>query len=136
VYQGIVHIHDTIFLTNSAEKVSLSGNKVLFGNYLNFSLQFPAGHMQLTSTGRQTLNSTRVATKLGPGRHGECQLSFALLFSSIQALSAKRTFSNFRSNSRRGIWNSVFRSAVLAPGLTGRAAVIQIVLTVGVFVQW
>ena len=72
-----------------------------------FSLQFPAGDMQLTWTGRYSLSSTPVATKLGPVRRGECQLSFALFFNSIGAFSAKRTISNFRSNSRRATWKEL-----------------------------
>jgi hypothetical protein len=59
--------------------------------FSDLSLQFPAGDMQLTWTGCYSLNSTPVATKLGPVRRGECQLSFALFFSSIRAFSAKRT---------------------------------------------
>jgi hypothetical protein len=70
------------------------------------SLQFPAGHMERSSAGRCPFDSTRIAAKLGTELPtSECQLSFALLFSSIRALSAKRTISNFRSNSWRGTCN-------------------------------
>jgi hypothetical protein len=53
------------------------------------SLQFPAGHMELPMTGRCSFDSTCIATKLDAGRWGKCQLSFALLFSSIRAYSTK-----------------------------------------------
>jgi hypothetical protein len=57
--------------------------------------------MELSANGRRSVNSASAATKLGSTARCECQLSFALLFVPIRAFSAKRSFSNFRSNSRR-----------------------------------
>jgi hypothetical protein len=54
------------------------------------------------------------------------QLSFALLFSSIRALSAKRTISNFRSNSRRVTWNHPWTD--VAP-----SGLLQLQRTYGIF---
>ena len=61
--------------------------------------------MELSVIGPRTVDFAPIATKLGAKVRGKCQRSFALLFSSNRAVSAKRTISNFRSNSRRGTYN-------------------------------
>jgi hypothetical protein len=53
-------------------------------------------------------------------------------FLASENFSSKRTNSNFRSNSRGGTCNSVFRSAVVAPNLTKYAGLIQIALAANV----
>jgi hypothetical protein len=55
--------------------------------------------------GPGSVNFDLIAAKLGAKGRGKCQLSFALLFSSIRPVSAKRTISSFRSNSRRATCN-------------------------------
>jgi hypothetical protein len=60
--------------------------------------------MELSMNGRRFVDSAPIATKLGAKARGKCQLSFALFFFS-RAFSAKRTNSNFRSNSWRGTLN-------------------------------
>jgi hypothetical protein len=67
-----VKIYTSIFVSNSAEQVR--SFKAVLRIFLTFSLKFPARHMQLTSTGRYSLDSTPVATKLGPVQRGESQL--------------------------------------------------------------
>ena len=47
--------------------------------------------MELSATGRRSDDFAPIAAKLDAKERGKCQLSSALLFSSIRALSAKRT---------------------------------------------
>jgi hypothetical protein len=82
-----------------------SSIRALEKNYLKFSLEFPAGHMELSLNGHCFFYSEPNAKKRGADNLGKCQLSFALLFSSIRTFPAKITISNFRSNSRRGTCN-------------------------------
>jgi hypothetical protein len=91
---------------------------------LKFLLQFPAGHMQLISNEHYSPYSAWIAMKLGAVRQGSCQLSCALLFSSTRAFSTKRTFSNFRSNSWRGLYNNLQR-ATAPPILLGLGSTTQ-----------
>jgi hypothetical protein len=87
-----VKIYTNIFESNSAGgDVSSTGN--CSENFLKFSLQFPVGDMEPPLTGWCSFNSTRTTTKLDAERRGKCQLSFALLFSSIGALSAQKKLS-------------------------------------------
>jgi hypothetical protein len=60
-------------------------------NYLKISLEFPAGHMELSANGRRSINSAPTATKLGSKGRGECRLSFALPSTSsfVRELSVK-----------------------------------------------
>jgi hypothetical protein len=61
--------------------------------------------MELFLNGRCSINSAPIITKLDAvGKSGH-HLSFALLFSSIRAFSAKRTISKLCSNSRRATCN-------------------------------
>jgi hypothetical protein len=71
-------------------------------NYLKFSLQFPAGQMELHST---PLLGVFIADVLRTEwtSQSTTQLSFALFY--CFRIFAKRVFSNFRSNSRRATWN-------------------------------
>jgi hypothetical protein len=68
-------------------------------SFSDLSLRFPAGHMERSSNGCCSLDSARVTSKPGAGGKSAHDLSFILLFSSIREFSAKRTISNFRSNS-------------------------------------
>jgi hypothetical protein len=47
--------------------------------------------MEQSANGRRSVNSAPTAKKLGSKGRGEFQLSFALLVSSIRALSVKKT---------------------------------------------
>jgi hypothetical protein len=82
-----VEIHDTIFLTNSADgPVSIS---TLRENYLKFSLQFPATCMFFQRTAAPT-----ILLGMGSTKQEWVSLLFRFIctiFSSIRALSAKRT---------------------------------------------
>jgi hypothetical protein len=82
-----------------------------------FFSRIPGGGMQQPSNAHYSRYYVRIATKLGVKDWGKCQLSFALLFSSIQALSAKMSTSNFRSNSRRGTRNYVLTDCTTVSSL-------------------
>jgi hypothetical protein len=73
-------------------------------NVPDFSL-CPGGPHGLLMNGQCALNSPSILMKLGSTVRGEFELSIALLFGFILAFSAKRTISNFRSNSRRKTCN-------------------------------
>jgi hypothetical protein len=48
--------------------------------------------MELSVNGPGSVNSAPIAPKLGAKGRGKCQRSFALLVSSIQAVSAKKNY--------------------------------------------
>jgi hypothetical protein len=64
----------------------------------------PGGEHRTISNDHCSLNFAWIVTNLGVGGKFARQLSFALLFVSV---SAKRTISKFRSNSRRGTCNNL-----------------------------
>ena len=68
-------------------------------------LHFLRCHMHLFSIDHHSLNSAWIAMKLGATVRGKCQLSKALLFMPIQALSNKRIISNFCCMSGGGNFN-------------------------------
>jgi hypothetical protein len=87
-------------------------------------LQFLAGDMQHLKTHRCSVDVARNGINYTVLRKSASQLSFALLFSSIRAFSAKRTISNFRSNSRRGTCNNL-QCATVPSTLLGLGSTIQ-----------
>jgi hypothetical protein len=88
-----VKIHDSTFQGNSAGYVSVS--ETILRHFFIFSLKFLAGHMEQSSAGHCSFDSTRIAAKLGTVQPGECQFPFALLFRSIRSLSEKELSENF-----------------------------------------
>jgi hypothetical protein len=65
-----------------------------------------------SSTNCCSVNAARIWINYTGICKSTSQLLFALLFSSVRALSTKRTISNFRSNSRRGTCNFLRCTAV------------------------
>jgi hypothetical protein len=93
---------------------SMSGGLKKFPD---FSLCPGASHGTIRER-RCSVDSAPIATKLGAKVRGECQLSFALPFSSIREFSAKGTISNFRSNSRRDTCNYVLTNCTIVSSLS------------------
>jgi hypothetical protein len=99
-----VEIHDSTFKSNTASFVSYSNKKSETFPELS-SLQFPAGDMPQSLTRHRSFTAARIGFNYTGIGKSALKFSFALLFSSIRAASAKRTISNFRSNSRRATCN-------------------------------